>query len=231
MHFFSSANNYSVEVLPIENLKRRPVFSGLKMGKEVDFPCGTLWPKGGNCNKNKTIKVKSVKFWVTLIKEASYSVIFLCPFLCFNPFLLRYVLPSTLSFWQNLTWGLKAASFKKQNLFQQPGDVCQSQLWRSTDRWKVQQYPSQKHAPNSLDSGKTETFWSVLFSVFLRLLICLLSKATGSAIVFIWLSFLCLLRVRKAQVHRQTWVSIKRDFLILDILCTACLVYKYIFKI
>lgn len=84
---------------------------------------------------------------------------------------------------------------------------------------KCTEYPFSKHVCNSLDSGKTETFWSGLFSVFLFLLIHLVSKATGSNIVFLFIIiFIAGRRRRKAQVHGQTWVSIKRDFLISEIL-------------
>lgn len=52
---------------------------------------------------------------------------------------------------------------------------------------------------------------------FSFLLIHHISKATGSNIVFYFIIFIAG-RSRKAQVHRQTWVSIKRDFLISEIM-------------
>lgn len=68
-----------------------------------------------------------------------------------------------------------------------------------------------KHVGNSLDSGKTETFWSVLFSVFLFSSFFLYPKQQG--VIFVCFSSFSLLGVWKAQVNGQTWVSIKKGFL------------------
>ena len=76
---------------------------------------------------------------------------------------------------------------------------------------------------NFLDSGKTDFVISAVFC-FSLLLIHLVSK--GVKVVF---TIFTLLAARKAQVNGQTWVLIKRDFLSLKF-CTACFVYKYIFK-
>lgn len=78
------------------------------------------------------------------------------------------------------------------------------------------QYPSQNTLVTPLTQEK-QTFGSVLFSVPPPPLIHLVSKATGSNFFFFYLIF-SLLGVWKAQVNGQTWVSIKRDFLISEIM-------------
>lgn len=96
-------------------------------------------------------------------------------------------------------------------------ETSQSRLCRLYGRWKVSLSLS-KRVCNFLDSGKTDFLISIVFcfSFFIHLV----SKATGSYFFLfsIFLFSFTLLGVRKAQVNGQTWVSIKRDFLISEIM-------------
>lgn len=98
-----------------------------------------------------------------------------------------------------------------KNLFSSPEISVSLGYEEATTGEKCVSIPLKKTSVTPSTQEK-QTFWSVLFSVFLFSSFILYPKQQGVILFFYFIIFLSL-GVRKAQVHGQTWVSIKKGFL------------------